>query len=130
MVITVMVITVIMVVVVTMILVVVSLTMLVARYVFAVVPIVTHKVHGTAAGVIFSAMPCPMPLLSWRYVEVNRLVGEGWIPMNHHRMHINQRWGLRDVTDIDLPEESGFPDVHRHAHVRRHHRRCNEKRHQ
>jgi hypothetical protein len=36
---------------------VVPVTMVVARYVFAVVPIIADKVHRAAAGMIFSTMP-------------------------------------------------------------------------
>ena len=35
----------------------VPVMMVIARHVFAVVPIVTHKVDRTAAGMVFGAMP-------------------------------------------------------------------------
>jgi hypothetical protein len=35
----------------------VPIMVLMARYVFAVVPIVAHEVHGTTAGLVFAAVP-------------------------------------------------------------------------
>ncbi len=85
--------------------------MLVTWHVFAVVPIVANKIHGPTAGVIFSAVARPMPLVSRRYMQIDRLIGERRVPVNHHGPGINQRGGLRHATDIDLAIETGLADV-------------------
>jgi hypothetical protein len=89
----------------------VSIIMAVTGHVFAVVPVVPNKVHGTATGVIFGAVACPVPLIPGRYMQVDRLTIECRIPVNHHRSGIDQRRGLRHLTDIDLTEETGFANV-------------------
>jgi hypothetical protein len=98
---------------------VIHVTMLMARHVFAVVPIVTHKVHGAATGVIFTAMPCPVLLVSRRHVQIQRRSGERRIPVNHDGTRINQL-RVRDITDIDLTKESGLADIDGDSDIRGH----------
>jgi hypothetical protein len=95
----------------------VRVMMLMARYVLMLVPVVTDKVHGPTTGVVLRAMPCPMLLVSRWHMKVYRLIGKRWIPVNHNGTCINQRWGLRYITDIDLPEKSGLADVDRYSEV-------------
>lgn len=99
--------------------------MTVSRDVFAVVPIVPHKVDGAAAGVVFAAVPFPMPLISRTDVQIHRLPVERRIPMNHNGTRIDQRRRLRHITDIDLAEEPGLTDIERHSQVSRQGRRRN-----
>ena len=47
--------------------------MFVVRDVFVVVPIISHEVDRTAAGMVFPTMLVPMLLVSGRNVQVNRL---------------------------------------------------------
>jgi hypothetical protein len=90
---------------------VVRVTMLMARHVFAVVPIVTDKVHGATTGVILTAVLCPMLLMSGRHVEIQRRTRERRIPVNYDGTRINQLRGSRFIADIDLTKESGLADI-------------------
>lgn len=89
----------------------VPVIMLVTWHVFAVVPIVANKVHESTTGMIFGAMARPMPLMSRRHMQVDRLISERRVPVNHHGPGIDQRRGLRHATDIDLAIEAGLADV-------------------
>jgi hypothetical protein len=89
----------------------------VTRYVLAVVPIVTDKVHGTAAGIVFGAVPRPVLLMSRRHVEINRLACERGVPMNHRGTRIDDSWGLRRIAEIDLAKKSRFPDIDGNANI-------------
>src|SRR5271167_2664509 len=84
------------------------ITVLVAWYVFAVVPIIAYEVHGAAAGMVFGAVPRPMFLMPRGHVQIHRLISERSIPVNHNGTRIHQRGGLRHITEIDLPKEAGF----------------------
>ena len=97
--------------------------MLVARYVFMLVPVVPDEVHGPPAGVVLSAVPCPMLLVARRHMKIYRLIGKRGIPVNHNGTRIHQRWGLRYITDIDLAEKSGLADVDGYSEVGGHCRR-------
>ena len=101
--------------------------MTVSRDVFAVVPIVPHKVHGAATGVVFAAVPFPMPLISRTDVQIHRLPVERRIPMNHNGTRIDQRRRLWHITDIDLAEESGLTDIEGQSQVSPQGRRGNKE---
>jgi len=101
--------------------------MTVSRDVFAVVPIIPHKVHGAATGVVFAAVPFPMPLISRTDVQIHRLPVERRIPMNHNGTRIDQRRRLWHITDIDLAEESGLTDIEGQSQVSRQGRRGNKE---
>jgi hypothetical protein len=105
----------------------VPVMMLVTRYIFAVVPIVSHEVHGATAGVVFSAVLCPMPFMAGTHVQVHRLTVERGVPVNHHGTRIDQRRRLWHVTDIDLAEESGLADIDGKANVSRQGWRSNKE---
>jgi hypothetical protein len=94
--------------------------MTVTRHILAVVPIVPNKIHGSPARMIFRAMSRPMLLMARRHVQVDRLVSEGGIPVNHHRPRIDQRRRLRHISNIDLPKESGLAHVDGHPDICRH----------
>lgn len=110
-----------------MVMVMVPVMMPMARNVFAVVPIIPDKVYRAAAGMIFSAVTCPMSLMPRRHMQIYRRTGECWIPVNYNRMHIDQRWTLRDIAEIDLTKESRFTNIHGHADIRRQYRCGGEK---
>ena len=102
------------------------ITVLVAWYVFAVVPIVAYEVHGASAGMIFAAVLGPMPLMPRGHMQIHRLISEGRIPVNHNGTRIDQRGGLRHITEIDLPKETRLADIDGHSDVGRH-GRCRDK---
>jgi hypothetical protein len=100
--------------------------MLMARYVFMLVPIVTDEEHGATAGVVLGAVPCPMLLMAGRHMQIHGLIGKRRIPVNHDGTRIHQRWGLWYVTDIDLTKESGLADIDGHTEIGGHYR-CGDK---
>jgi len=78
----------------------------VARHVLLVVPLVAYEVDRPAASVVLRAMPAPVPFVSGRYVQVNRLdcnvLGR---PNGNDRLCINNG-RRRNSADVDLPEEA------------------------
>ncbi len=105
---------------------VVVITVLVAWYVFAVVPIIAYEVHGAAAGMIFGAVLCPMSFMPGGHVQIHWLINERSIPVNHYGARIHQRRALRHITEIDLPKEAGLADIDGQSDVGRH-GRCSDK---
>lgn len=57
----------------------------VTRHVYPVVPIVANKVHGATTGVILRAVARPVPLVSRRYMQIDRYITERRVAVNHHR---------------------------------------------
>ena len=100
--------------------VIVVVVMTVSRDVFAVVPIIPHKVHGAAACLVFGAVPFPMPLIPRTHVQIHWLPVERRIPMNHNGTPIDQRRRLWHITDIDLAEESRLTHIEGQSNVCRH----------
>jgi hypothetical protein len=100
----------------------VTVMMLMAGHVFAVVPIITDKVYRAAAGMIFSAVPCPMTLMAWRYMDIHRRTREGRIAVNHNGTRIDQRRGLWHIAEIDFTKKSRLADIHGHPDIRCHYR--------
>jgi len=96
------------------------LIMLVTRRVLAIVPIVTDKEHGTPAGIVFAAVPCPMSFISRRNMQIDRPTVEGGVAMNDHGSRVDNAGRLWSLAKIDLPEESGLPDIDGNANVRCH----------
>lgn len=104
----------------------VPIIMPVAWHIFPVVPIVPNKEDGPTTGVILAAVARPVLLVSRRHMQVDGLVAEGWIPVNHHGTRIDQCGRLRHFTNIDLAEEPRLANVDGHPDIRGHRRRGNE----
>src|SRR5882757_2394224 len=96
---------------------VIAAPVLVTRHVFVVVPVISHKVDRSAAGVVPRAMLTPVFLVPRRHVQVDRRGGNKLRrPLDHDGLPENQLW-LRDVANIDLPVEAGLADADRHTHI-------------
>ncbi len=91
--------------------------MLVPRCVFPVVPVVTDEVHGTPAGIVFGAVPCPMSFMSRRNMQINRPTRKCRVSMNDHRPRIDHAGRLRCFAKVDLPKKSGLSHIDRNAHI-------------
>ena len=99
---------------------VVPVVMLVARHVFAVVPVITDKVHRATASMIFAAISCPMRLMSRPHVEINRWTAECRIPVNHNGSRVDQRRRFPYAAEINLTKESRLADIHGYSDIRCH----------
>lgn len=86
-------------------------------------PLLLHKIHRLATGVVVHAMFAPVLLMARRHVKINRLAHNGNGLLNDdHRLRIDQH-GLRIIADVDTPVNAGLVDPDRHAHVGLGHRR-------
>ena len=93
----------------------ITMTILVTRNVFAVVPVVPHKVDPLAAGVVLTAVFTPVFRVAWRHVQVDRWARNGY-PLDDHRSPVDHL-RLRVVTDVDTAIEAGLADADRDADV-------------
>ena len=85
--------------------------------VFVVVPVVPHKVDGSAASMVLGAMFAPVFLMSRWDVQVDRL-GRNILrrSLNHHGLRIDNR-RPRDISNINLSVEARLPDADGYAYV-------------
>lgn len=72
--------------------------------IFAVVPVVLHKVDALAAGIILAAVLAPVFRVTWRYAQI-----DGWAvhryPLDYHRLTVEHLW-LWVTTNIELTIEA------------------------
>src|SRR5665647_3754253 len=94
---------------------VITMLFLIARNVLAVVPVVLHKVDPLAAGVVFSAVPGPMPAMARGYAQIDRRAIHLY-PLDYSGLTIDHS-RLRKIADVESAIEAGFADVNRNSDV-------------
>lgn len=95
----------------------------IAWNVFAVVPVVSHKVDPLTASVVFAAMPAPMFGMARRYAQIDRRAGHRY-PLDDYRLTINHsRLGI--AADIQSTIETGFADAYRDPNISSEYRSSN-----
>lgn len=77
----------------------IMMSFLIARNIFAFVPIIVHKENWLVAGVVSATILVPMFGLLIRNAQINRLLAPHRSTFNNHRLSINHSW-LRVVADI------------------------------
>lgn len=96
---------------------VIALTMLflITWCVLVVVPVVLHKVDALIAGVIFSAVLCPMPTMTGWYAQID------WIALIFCALDYSGltivSLRLRIAADVKLTIEAGLADANRDSDV-------------
>ncbi len=87
---------------------VIPVLLLITRDVFAVIPVVPHKIHLFATRIVFMAVFTPVFGVTRRNTEIHR-----WVScrhtLNHYRLWIKERRS-REASNIDLSIESGLAD--------------------
>ena len=102
----------------------------VVRYILLVVPVILYEVDGPTARVVLSTMLTPGPLVTRRYVEVDRRFGHvSGTPLDHYWLGINQLRCWRPA-NVYLSIESWVPNVDGHTDVgcKRRNTECEESR--
>lgn len=97
------------------------ITLLVARNVFPLVPVILDKIDPLTAGVVLAAVLTPMFCVPRRHIQINRRSVAG-NPTDHHRLRINQ-YRLRVVAYVDAAIEARLANAYRHADIGGEHRR-------
>jgi hypothetical protein len=92
-----------------------AMPFLVTRNILVVVPVVPHKEDPLAAGVIFSAVPGPMPAVAWRYAQIDRFAFYLY-PLDYSRLSIDHLW-LWIVADVESAIEAWLADANRNSNV-------------
>jgi hypothetical protein len=94
----------------------VTMSFLITRNIFAVVPVVLHKENTLAAGVVFTAVLTPIFGVTRRYAKIDRLAVHPPSPLNDYRPTVDHLW-LRVVADINLAIEAWLAYAKRNANV-------------
>jgi len=92
----------------------ITMPCLIAWYIFAVIPVVLHKIDTFTAGVVFTAVLFPPLGMSRRYAHIDRSTLHSTLDI--HRLPIDELW-RRIITNIDLPVKTGLSDAYRYAYV-------------
>jgi hypothetical protein len=82
-------------------------------------PLFLHEIHGSAAGVIASAIVPPVSLVERRNIEVHRRTGDR-PGCNDYRLGVDQGWRRIATPNVDLPIDAGLVDADGHADLRIH----------
>mgnify|MGYP000084759893 CR=1 FL=1 len=69
-----------------------TVALLITRRIFALVPVVLHKKHALAAGLVLMAMFAPVPGVAGRDAQIQRRANGEW-QKNKKRQALNQGWG-------------------------------------
>jgi hypothetical protein len=93
----------------------VPVALAVVRGVDVRVPGVLYEIDALAAGVVFPAMVAPVPRVTGRYSEIDRLRPD-LHALHYHRFAIEDPRAGR-VTDIDAPVKAGVTDGYGYADV-------------
>jgi len=102
----------------------IALLTLIVRNVFAVVPVVLHKIDPLPAGAVLVAVLAPVLCMTRRHVQVDRRAHDRH-PLNDDRLWVDQL-RRRIAANVDAPVETGLADAYRYAKVGGKHRRCRD----
>jgi hypothetical protein len=94
----------------------VTMLLLITRNILAVVPVVLHKEYPLPAGVVFAAMPSPVPGVAWRHAQIDRFALHRY-HMDYPRLRIDHS-RLRKVANVDSTIEARLTDANRNPNVR------------
>ncbi len=90
---------------------------LVTRDILALVPVVLHKEHPLAAGVVLTTVPAPMFRVAGRYAQIDRRAVHRY-PVDCYRPAIDHLW-LWITADVASTVEPGLSDADGNTDVRR-----------
>lgn len=95
---------------------------LITRGVFAVVPVVSHKINRFATGVVFAAVLAPVLDMPRGNTQIDRWAAGG-DPLNVTRALVDElRW--RETADVESAVEAGLTNAYRYSDVGREYRRA------
>jgi hypothetical protein len=90
---------------------------LVTRDILVLVPVVLHKEHPLAAGVVLTTVPAPMFRVARRYAQIDRRAVHRY-PVDGYRLAIDHLW-LWITANVESTVEPGLSDADGNADVRR-----------
>lgn len=93
----------------------ITVTFLIARRVFPVVPVVPDKIDPFAASAVFTAMPVPMFGVAGWDAQIDRWAAS-WHRFNETRLGIDHGW-WRETANIEAAIKTGLANVYRDANV-------------
>lgn len=83
--------------------------------IFAVVPVVLHKIDAFAASVVLVTIPAPMPGVILRNAQVDRRALHHYV-LDHSRLRIDDS-RRRRIADVETAVKAGFAYVDRDADI-------------
>jgi hypothetical protein len=90
----------------------ITMVFLIVRNIFALVPVVLHKVDPLATGVVFVAMLAPVVAMARGYAQIYRFALIVFM-VNYSRLSIvDLRLRIWKVANVDAAIEAGLPDAH------------------
>ena len=90
-------------------------------YIYIVVPMVLHKEHRLAAGVVFVAVFAPMFGVAGRDAQIDRRAVH-WYPIDHSGLAIDHLW-LRIPADLESTIKAWLSDADGNTHISGEYRR-------
>ena len=102
----------------------ITVTLLIARNVFALIPVVLNKIDAFATGVVLVTMLAPIFGMTGRNAQIDRRALDHY-PLDHHWLTIDEL-RRRIITDVDLAIESGMTDAQRNSNIRGSYRSAND----
>ena len=94
---------------------VIASALLITRGVFALVPVVPHKINGFATGVVLSAVPAPVLDMPRWNAQIDRWATGGDLP-NVTRTLVDEL-RRREAADVESAIEAGLADAHRYPDI-------------